>query len=75
MELTQAEKNAINTLHRLSKRWPKSLWLFADGNGLRVMKCGKGGERVYIQTSKFDGGVDPAYMVDDIDIPNDGGDW
>jgi len=31
MDPTKKEKNAINTLKRLAKRWPESLWLFADG--------------------------------------------
>ena len=72
MELTTEEKNAIATLRRLEKRWPKTLWLFCDGNGVRVMRCGENGE--HVTTGNF-GGMDPDYMVTSINIDNDGGDW
>lgn len=66
MELTVEEKRAINTLKRLSKKWPKDLWLFSANGSLCVMK-GRGDEMAE--------GHDPDLAVATIDIPNDGGDW
>ena len=46
------------------------------------MQCGINGERVYLPglaedeySSTEGGGVDPAYIVGTIKIPNEGGDW
>lgn len=75
IELTKEEQNAINTLQRLKKRWPKSLWLFATGLSISVMRCDENGKRVYFDGHNKDGGVNPDYVVDSIDLPNDGGDW
>ena len=76
MKTTKEEKAAINALNKLSKKWPKTLWVFADGYGLRIMKCNDEGERVmYPFGGGKGGGVNPDYMVESIDIPNDGGDW
>ena len=71
MKLTKEEENAIATLKRLEKRWPKTLWLFATGMSINVMRCGEDGEQV----TDSSGGMDQDYIVDSIDIPNDGGDW
>ena len=71
MELTDNEQKAIDSLKRVAKRWPKSLWLYSGSGLLCVMQCGPDGERVM----KDNGGVDQDYIVDSIDIPNDGGDW
>ena len=69
---TKEERNAINTLKRLAKRWPKSLWLFSASGSLCVMRKGPDGEHVMGQF----GGVDPNYELDSISgIDNDGGDW
>jgi len=38
VELTKEERNGINTLERLAKRWPKSLWLFVGEVSLSVQK-------------------------------------
>jgi len=38
MDLTKEEKNAIAALKRLAKRWPNTLWLFADGGSVNVMR-------------------------------------
>ena len=70
-DLTDEEKRAINTLKRLAKRWPKSLWLFSASGTLEVMRCNENGERVFNSR----GCVDEKYIVTDIGIPNDGGDW
>ena len=71
MNLTKEEYNAINTLHRLSKKWPKTLWLFSASGSLYVMKKDKEGR--HAETSI--GGMDPDYSVAIVDIENDGGDW
>jgi len=65
------EAKAIAALKRLAKRWPKTLWLFSASGTLCVMRCGEYGEHVHTNG----GGIDQNYIVDDIDIPNDGGDW
>lgn len=72
MELSKDEKSAIATLKRLSKRWPKSLWLFSASGQLWVMKKDADGKKVELPNC---GGVDSAYLVTGIDIDNDGGDW
>ena len=71
MEITKEEQNAINTLDRLAKRWPKTLWLFATGMSLHVMKCDKDGGHATLPCD----GMDPDYSITTIDIENDGGDW
>ena len=71
-ELTKEEKNAINTLKRLEKRWPDSLWLFSANGTLCVMRHGKNGEQVHTGTGE---GVDSEYIITTINIHNDGGDW
>ncbi len=66
-----SEDDAVNTLKKLAKRWPKTLWLFANGQSLNVMRT-KNGQRMM---TRVGGGVDPAYCVASVNIPNDGGDW
>ncbi|MDD5512116.1 MAG: hypothetical protein PHI12_15125 [Dehalococcoidales bacterium] len=70
MSKEQEELKAINTLKRLAKRWPKTLWLFSGNGTLYVMRTGKNGERIQDAC-----GLDRNSIVDTIDIPNDGGDW
>jgi hypothetical protein len=70
--LTKEEKAAISKLKKLAQIWPESLWLFSNGT-LYVMKTNGIGEKERAMTQY--GGVDPKYIVDTIDIPNDGGDW
>lgn len=71
MTPTPEERSAINSLKRVAKKWPKSLWLFSANGSLHVMRCGSDGTRVVTK----DGGVDPDYSVGTIKIPNDGGEW
>lgn len=47
------------------------MWLFSGSGSLSVMKCGPNGEPVMSEN----GSVDPAYKIETINIPNDGGDW
>jgi len=70
--LTQEEENAINTLRRLKKRWPESLWLFATGMSVHVMRNDKHGHHAEAPTG---GGMCSGYSVASINIENDGGDW
>jgi len=65
------EMRAINALRRLAKRWPKTLWLFSASGALCVMRRNEEGDRARVEG----GGMDPAYVIATIDIPNDGGDW
>lgn len=72
MELTKEETAAINSLKRLAKRWPKSLWLWSASGTLCVMRSSESGEHVVTANQ----GVDPSYTVAEISgIDNDGGDW
>ena len=71
MDITKEEQLAVNSLERLAKRWPKSLWLFSGGGTLCVMKYRDDGSVAVIPS----GGVDPDYVVAAIDIVNSGGDW
>lgn len=68
--LTREERLAIATLHRLAKRWPKSLWLYSASGTLNVMRLDEDGREAMCGE-----GVDSAYVVDEIDIHNEGGDW
>jgi hypothetical protein len=74
IELTKEEKNAITSLKRLAKKWPVSLWLFSASGTLSVMRTGENGEFV-LGTGWASETFDQEYYVDDIDIPNDGGDF
>lgn len=72
--LTDEERRAIVSLKRLAKKWPDTLWLFATGSDLNVMRVKRDGRRAYFDGPR--GGPDPDYCVDTIHgIPNDGGDW
>ena len=74
LELTAAEVKAIKALKRVAQTWPKSLWLFSASGSLCVMKK-KDGERVMCSDNRGGQAVDSAYVVDTINILNDGGDW
>ena len=65
------ELRAIRTLERLARTWPKTLWLFSASGTLNVMRVGPDGGHAVTP----DGGVDPAFKVETIRVPNDGGDW
>ena len=71
MDITKEEELAIKVLKRVAKKWPKSLWLFSASGTLCVMKKNADGQTMMLPTL----GVDPDYVVDTIDIENDGGDW
>jgi len=72
--LTKAEESAIRSLKRLAKKWPSSLWLFSASGSLLVMRTGPSGD--HVTTGGPDGGIDRAFIVDEIyGISNDGGDF
>lgn len=75
--LSVEEQKAIAALKRLAKRWPKTLWLASMSGTLSVMALGPTGEREYhpVTPDGCGGGLNAAYRIDIIDIPNDGGDW
>jgi len=75
--LSVEEQRAIAALKRLAKRWPQTLWLASMSGTLSVMVLGPTGEREYhpVTPEGCGGGLNVAYRIDTIDIPNDGGDW
>jgi len=74
MDLTKEERNAINALKRLSKRWPSTLWLFSgEGGHISVMKK-KDGLRVYHGSDNaLRYSADMDFEVDFINIESEGG--
>lgn len=70
LETTTEEESAITSLSRLAKKWPKSLWIFANGQGLYVLKCNSDGSRMMDGDS-----IDSNAVVGCVNIPSDGGDW
>ncbi len=73
-ELTEKEKKAIEALERVAKIWPASLWLFSASGTLCVMRKGENGKRAVDMAGGCES-VDRDYIVTDISIDNDGGDW
>lgn len=72
-KLTKKERSAIARLKRAAKDWPDTLWLFAgDADCINVMMVGEDGERMFRGDY---GGADQDYLVDEINIPSDGGGW
>lgn len=77
--LTREEENAITTLKRLAKRWPKSLWLLSTDGTLLVMRKDDDGLSAHTEIissgtgPSLGGGLDRDYIVTAIDIENDGG--
>lgn len=71
IEPTSEEQKAIRALKRLARTWPKSLWLFSASGTLCVMRSRQDGNH----HTTPDGGIDPDYVLESINIPNDGGDW
>lgn len=80
MELlvTVKEAKAIKALKRVAKIWPDSLWLFSANGDLCVMQKNSEGHHVIIPNGSpcgGGGGMNPDYIIDTINIENDGGDW
>ena len=70
MILSDEEKKIIKRLKSVAKKWPNTLWLYSASGSLCIMKK-KNGQSVMTK----DGYVDSDYLVDKIDLENDGGDW
>lgn len=69
--ITEDEKRAIQSLHRLAKRWPQTLKLVSMGGGLHVVHDKD--ERYHDLWSPI---TRSEAVLDTIQgIPNDGGDW
>jgi hypothetical protein len=69
--MNKRERECIAELKELAEKWPESLWIFADGILLNVLKTKKDGTPAY----NLDGEVDENYLLAEIEIPNDFGDW
>lgn len=65
--LTREERNAIATLRRLARRWPKSLMLMAGTGGLAVIRTAD-------YTSGRLQGSGGSFTIETIAILSDGGD-
>lgn len=70
-ELTRKEQQAIRKLVELAESWPKTLWLFVNGQSVCVVKLGEDGKRAMTPKATYD----PDYIVESVQIPCDGGDW
>jgi hypothetical protein len=67
--LSDAERKAIMALHRLAKRWPRTLTLVSMGGNLHVIRTGD-------PRFGLDGWERTESVIQTITgIPNDGGDW
>jgi hypothetical protein len=70
IELSAKERNAIRKLKQVAANWPETLWLYSGNGTLNVIRVNEEGHR-----ATDCGAVDHNYVVDCIDIPNEGGDW
>ena len=71
IDLTKEEASAIDTLQRLGKRWPKSLWLFSASGSLYVMRKEADGGRHAPKVNRDSDFIAATIMG----IENDGGDF
>jgi hypothetical protein len=69
---TEDERRAIESLQRLARRWPDTLYLASMGGSLHVMRKGLDGEHVEVGPGD---GLDPRFSMATVDIDNTGGDW
>jgi hypothetical protein len=70
LQPTAEEQRAIRALKTVARTWPRSIWLYSASGRLCVMRALPDGSPALKGES-----VDPDYLLDTIDIPNDGGDW
>lgn len=68
--VTREEQLAILALHRLAKRWPRSLTLVSMGGSLHVIHTGDARYDERSDEPRGDSVLDTFQG-----IPNDGGDW
>lgn len=71
IELTKAEELAIELLKKVERHWPDTLWLFAADGKLYIMRKDEKGQRAI---TGF-GTMDSDFILDEINIEGDGGDW
>lgn len=71
---TKAELKWIEDFKKLAKRCPKSIWIYANGYDLNIMKYPEG-SRDRMMNKRDGGGVDPDNIIGRVEIANDGGDW
>jgi hypothetical protein len=65
MEPTKEEKLVIELLKKAGRHWPNSLWLFAEGGQIHVMRTGQDGEHV---VDDHTGGMDTSFILATINI-------
>jgi len=70
-KLTGAERLALRRLKVLEETWPESLWIFAAGGDLHVMRTTTDGHHAVTD----EGSVDQNALVESFEIDADGGDW
>ena len=91
IKLTKHEASCVRALRRLANKWDKEdnrLWLFSASSHLYVMMDGGNPDEshfgytegnpnpTYTEGGGFgSGSVNQDNVVEEIDIPNDGGDW
>lgn len=64
------KKEIIKRLKSLELRWNNKYWLYSASGDLHLMKIGKDGNRIMDGT-----GFSQKAIVEDFNIPCDGGDW
>ena len=70
--MESSDQEIISGGRSIARRWPARLWIFAGPSGnLLIMRTGEKGEPVHTKT----GGVDGDYVITDVKIPADGGDF
>ena len=72
-KLRKQEKDVIKILKSLEEIWPDSLWMYSASGTLCIMRAEFGTNKRAMKKD-FEG-YDQDYIVDTIDIPNDGGDF
>jgi len=71
IETTDEEELAVSRLEAALKDFPNTIWLFAASGSLYVMKNGPDGEHVV----EADGCMDSDYIIGQLFVDCDGGDW
>lgn len=72
--LSDDERRAIDTLKRLTRRWPRTLMLASMGGSLHVLRLREDGDHPMRADDRT--AIDPDAIVCSLPhIPNTGGDW
>lgn len=67
-ELNEEERKAVASLKRLANKWPNTLWLLTNGQGLCILKADESGRPIMTENGDYD----QDYTVACIDIHSDG---